>query len=92
VPVTSGPSGTLPPNVDRITLTFPVINAARAVLFLVAGSNKAEAVGDVCEGRVARERRPAAGVRPAAGTLTWLVDRAAAKLIATKLAVGAVKE
>jgi 6-phosphogluconolactonase len=92
VPVTASPSGTLPPHVDRITLTFGAINAARAVLFLVAGGNKAEAVREVYEGRVARERRPAAGVRPQAGTVTWLVDAAAAKLIATKLPAGPVKE
>jgi 6-phosphogluconolactonase len=76
--VTSSPPGTLPPPVDRITLTYPAINAARGVLFLVSGAAKAEALGEIWRGRVARRRRPAAGVRPKHGTLTWLVDRAAA--------------
>src|SRR5262249_43975739 len=76
--VTWSPPGTLPPPVDRVTLTFPVLNAARQVLFLVAGANKAEAVRDVLEGQPPRTRRPAAGVRPADGSVTWLLDEAAA--------------
>jgi 6-phosphogluconolactonase len=84
VPVTWSPSGTLPPFVDRITLTYPVLNAARQVLFLVAGANKAVAVRDVWECRVPYRERPAIGVRPTAGTLTWLLDAAAASLVETK--------
>ena len=76
--VVASPPGTLPPPVERVTLTFPVLNAARAVLFLVSGASKAAALRDVLEGRPTREQRPAAGVRPADGTLTWLVDEAAA--------------
>jgi 6-phosphogluconolactonase len=76
--VAPSPPGALPPPVERVTLTFPVLNAARAVLFLVSGANKAEALRDVLEGRPSREQRPAAGVRPVDGTLTWLVDQAAA--------------
>jgi 6-phosphogluconolactonase len=82
--VTWSPPGVLPPPVDRITLTFPALNAARQVLFLVAGVNKAEPLRDVLEGNALRERRPAAGIRPADGTLTWLVDEAAAGLLARK--------
>jgi 6-phosphogluconolactonase len=76
--VVAGPPGSLPPSVERITLTFPVLNAARQVLFLVSGENKAEALRDVLEGRAIREKRPAVGVRPVEGALTWLVDEAAA--------------
>jgi 6-phosphogluconolactonase len=76
--VTATPPGALPPPVERVTLTFPVLNAARAVVFLVSGANKAEALRDVLEGRPSREQRPAAAVRPVEGTLTWLVDEAAA--------------
>ncbi len=76
--VTASPPGTLPPPVERITLTFPVLNAARGVLFLVSGANKADALRDVVEGQPTREQRPAAWVRPVDGTLTWLVDEAAA--------------
>jgi 6-phosphogluconolactonase len=82
--VTWSPPGTLPPPVDRITLTYPAINAARQVVFLVAGANKAEALADVLERHAPAQRRPAAGVRPAAGRLTWLVDEAAAGQLADR--------
>jgi len=75
---TCGPPGTLPPPVDRITLTFPLLNAARQVMFLVSGANKAAAFVDVYQGRVSVEKRPAVGIRPVNGRLVWLVDRAAA--------------
>ena len=48
---TFSPPGVLPPPVDRVTLTFPVFNAARQVMFLVSGENKAEAFAEVYQGR-----------------------------------------
>ena len=60
----------------RVTLTLPVINAARQVLFLVTGAAKAEIVQAVLEGP--KGRFPAQQIRPTAGQLTWLVDVAAA--------------
>jgi 6-phosphogluconolactonase len=65
-PKTSAVSG-------RMTFTLPLINAARAVMFMVAGADKAEAVRSVRSG--AREL-PAARVR-ATSTL-WLLDASAA--------------
>jgi len=59
----------------RLTFTFPLILAARAVAFLVAGEDKAAAVSDVLGGRGAR---PAARVHLAEGDLTWYLDEAAA--------------
>jgi len=49
------------------------------VLFLVAGENKAEALADIFERDASALKRPAAGVRPTNGTLTWLVDQVAAR-------------
>jgi 6-phosphogluconolactonase len=78
---TWSPPGALPPLVDRITLTYPLLNAARHVVFLVAGEEKAATLHDVIEGNADPQRRPAAGIRPAGGTLTWLIDRSAARLL-----------
>jgi len=62
----------------RLTLTYPALNAARAVVFLVEGAEKADVLAKVVDGPRDVERFPAQGVAPAEGTLTWLVDRAAA--------------
>jgi 6-phosphogluconolactonase len=87
--VTWSRPGRLPPPVDRITLTYPVLNAARHVLFLVAGAEKAAVLRDVLEGSANRNDCPVAGVQPSDGTVTWLVDENAARLLTRK---GNVKE
>jgi len=82
--VTWSPPGALPPPVDRITLTFPVLNAARGILFLVAGEKKAGVLKEVLEDEPPRDKYPAAGVRPVDGVVTWLVDAAAASRLSGK--------
>jgi 6-phosphogluconolactonase len=62
----------------RITLTFPVLNAAAEVLFLVVGDDKTWALREVLRGSAAVEEIPARGVVPPSGKITFLVDRAAA--------------
>lgn len=57
----------------RITLTLPIINAARQVTFLVSGAAKAEPLGRI----QAEEPLPAGLVQPMEGRLTWLVDQQA---------------
>jgi len=61
----------------RLTLTFPVLNAAHTVLFLVTGSDKAPAVREALTGDLAT-RPPAGQVHPTAGRLLWYLDREAA--------------
>jgi 6-phosphogluconolactonase len=61
----------------RITLTYPVINHAACVLFLVCGGEKTAALRAVWHGPRDLERFPAQGVLPDGGQLVWLVDRAA---------------
>jgi 6-phosphogluconolactonase len=62
----------------RITLTFPVLNAAAEVLFLVVGEDKAWALREVLKGSAPVAEIPARGLSPTSGRLTFLVDRAAA--------------
>jgi 6-phosphogluconolactonase len=58
---------------DRITLTYPMINAAAAVGFMVTGAAKHEALAATARGEV-----PASHVGPTDGLLAWFLDAAAA--------------
>jgi len=62
------------PPPERLTLTLPVINAARAVLFMVQGASKRDALARVLRRDPAL---PASQVAPTDGELQFLVDRAA---------------
>ena len=62
----------------RLTLTVPVVNAARAVVFLVSGAGKAGALREILEGDADPRAYPAKLVKPESGDLTWRVDQAAA--------------
>ena len=64
---------------DRLTLTVPAINHAKAVWFLVSGSGKAGTARAVLEGRDQDENPPPAKlIRPTDGRLIWFMDQAAA--------------
>ncbi|MBO2007922.1 6-phosphogluconolactonase [Hymenobacter negativus] len=65
-------------NADRITLTAPLINQARAVAFLVFGADKAAAVRRVIQGERNSEEYPAQLIAPAAGEADWFLDKPAA--------------
>jgi len=60
------------PPVPRITLTFPVFNKARCIIFLASGSNKREVFQRIINNPELLAY-PAAGVRPS-GRLLWFVD------------------
>lgn len=66
----------------RITLTASVLNNATCVIFLVSGGEKAEMLKTVLHGKRQPERFPAQLIQPTHGTLLWLVDRPAARLLA----------
>lgn len=61
------------PDAWRMTLTFPILNAAREAMFVVTGAEKADAFRSVRSGS---RDLPAGRVRPR--RTLWLVDRAAA--------------
>jgi 6-phosphogluconolactonase len=64
-------------NTHRITLTFPAIDSARKIAFMVSGDDKAEALAQVLSGQ---SQLPAARIMPRNGRLQWLLDAAAAHL------------
>lgn len=68
-------------NTWRLTLTFPVLNAASEVVFLVAGNSKSEIVKKVLGVKQATKELPATLVWPKNGILHWMLDYEAAKLI-----------
>jgi 6-phosphogluconolactonase len=63
------------PLVSRITLTLPVVNASRQIVFLVSGEDKADAVARAFSGR----RDPMAPASLVEGPVTVLLDEAAAR-------------
>lgn len=70
------------PHVPRLTLTLPVINRSRRVVFMASGKEKAEVLKSLWEKR-GKDLLPAGRVRPIDGELIWLVDRAAARKMGT---------
>ena len=62
----------------RISMTTRIFNKAHAGLFLVAGLDKSQVLAEVLKNPASG--LPAAGIRPE-GSLTWMVDEAAARLV-----------
>lgn len=63
---------------ERVTLTPVVFNSAHKVFFLVTGEGKAQMLKRVLYGEPQPELLPAQRIQPQDGSVTWLVDRAAA--------------
>ncbi len=66
-------------NSHRITMTYPVINKATRVLFIVSGETKSTIVQNVLEGPAGRY--PSQYVKPDGNGLHWILDRGAAALL-----------
>jgi len=62
----------------RLTLTAPMINAARNIAFLVCGPSKRPAVDVVLHGPRHPDEYPAQLIEPKLGRLWWFLDSAAA--------------
>jgi 6-phosphogluconolactonase len=67
------------PYVNRLTMTLPVLNGSRQIIFLISGKAKAAAVKMVFEGDQAP--LPAKKIHALDGDVTWLLDREAASLL-----------
>jgi 6-phosphogluconolactonase len=61
-------------NSSRLTFTFPLINQARHVCFLLNASKHADLIEKVIHGD---QQYPAARVNPVAGKVTWILGQAA---------------
>lgn len=64
---------------DRITFTFPVLNAARDVYLLIAGADKAEMLYEIMVQREGEHTYPVQCVEPIDGNKVWMLDAAAAE-------------
>lgn len=62
----------------RITLTAPLINDAKNIIFLVFGEKKSDALYQVIEGTETYKKFPSKLINPKAGKIHWMVDQAAA--------------
>lgn len=71
----TGPKVTPP---DRVTLTYPTLNAARFTAILVVGAGKAPTIARVARGNDDFHTLPIKGIRPLGGTVKWYLDGAAA--------------
>ena len=72
----------------RLTLTAPVLNAGREIVFLVAGPGKAGTLEEVLKGPPRPAALPSQLIRPSFpdGSLTWLVDEDAAARLGSRTA------
>ena len=66
---------------NRISLTVPVINHAKRIMFLVTGKKKAQRLKEALRHQPGSEQLPVQAITPIDGTLEWLVDAEAASLL-----------
>lgn len=65
----------------RVTLTAPILNQAKKIVFLVEGASKALVLNQVVNGARRPKQLPAQLIHPDQGKLLWLADQAAASLM-----------
>ncbi len=65
----------------RLTLTWPVIDQASSVFFLIGGADKAQILYEVLTEPQDPERLPSQLIWPSSGILTLILDEAAAALL-----------
>ncbi|MEL4307731.1 6-phosphogluconolactonase [Joostella sp. CR20] len=67
-----------PQDMYRITLTAPLINKAKQIVFIVFGDKKSNALYEVIEGERNSNQYPSQLINAENGNVTWMVDKAAA--------------
>ena len=65
----------------RLTFTYPAINNARNIIFLIAGNDKAAVLREILEGTEKPEKFPSKKVNPENGKLLFLLDQKAAAIL-----------
>ena len=70
-----------PQEMYRITLTAPLVNRSKNIVFLTFGSNKAHALNAVLTGRGTADQYPSQMIKPVHGELHWFVDEEAAAFL-----------
>lgn len=61
----------------RISFTYPLINKAANIVFLVSGAEKAPVIKEVIKKSISKNPLPVQLVQPASGQVWWLLDEAA---------------
>lgn len=69
---------------DRVTMTYPLLNAARFVAIMVTGTEKAAMLQRVASGEDSIEELPILGIQPVDGILKWYLDRDACSAFASQ--------
>ena len=80
IPITNSPK----PPPSRITLTIPVLNAAKRVFVVATGGSKVDAVKACLEPESGVKPLPAGLAQPSSGELIWFMDPPAAAKLTTK--------
>lgn len=70
-------------NAYRITMTLPVLNNGKSVVFLVTGASKAEIVNKTFQTIKNPDFYPVQAISPTNGAVSWFMDKAAARLCST---------
>lgn len=68
-------------NTNRISLTAPLINQAKNIIFITFGNNKAKALQKVLSTEKDIANYPSQLIKPLNGNLQWFIDKAAASLL-----------
>jgi 6-phosphogluconolactonase len=74
IAINDGPSVTPP---DRVTMTYPLLNASRFIGVMVTGAGKRPTLAKIAARQASAKELPILGIRPLAGEMRWYIDQAA---------------